>query len=232
MSILGELQAFNQDQWVELYVLDATTLGAGLFYFHAGVNEFNADIIWQGTTYIALPVQASGFEYNGGGSFPRPKIKLANINGMFSVLIRSYNDLIGCKVTRKRTAVRYLDAANFVGGNASANPNEYLEDEVYYITQKTNENKYLIEFEMGSALDLQGVYLPRRQVLATVCPFRYRGEECAYTGTSYWTELDVVTTDPLLDKCSKSVTGCKLRFGENGELSFGGFPGAALVDYG
>lgn len=105
MSILGELQAFNQDQWVELYVLDATTLGAGLFYFHAGVNEFNADIVWQGTTYVALPVQASGFEYNGGGSFPRPKIKLANINGMFSVLIRSYNDLIGCKVTRKLSLI-------------------------------------------------------------------------------------------------------------------------------
>jgi phage-related protein len=33
------------------------------------------------------------------------------------------------------------------------------------------------------------------------------------------------TSDPLKDICAKSLTACKLRFGNN-PLSFWGFPGA------
>lgn len=229
MSILGNLQAFDGDKWVELFVLDATNLNAGYFYFHAGTNEYNTNIIWQGQEYVALPLEAEGFACSSS-EFPRPKIKLANIQGIFSTLVRSYNDLIGMKVIRRRTMVRYLDAVNFTDGNPTANPLEALEDEIYYVTQKTAENKLYIEFELGSSLDLQGVYLPRRRVIANVCPFAYRGEECGYAGTKYWNVNGVTVTTLAEDRCGKTVSACKLRFGSNGDLSFGGFPGAALVD--
>lgn len=228
MSIYGTVQALDQDKWVELFVLDATNRDAGMFYFHSGQNELKQNIVWQGNEYIALPVEASGFAYDSG-QFPRPKLKLANIQGLFSTLVRTHNDLVGMKVVRKRTAVRYLDAINFDGGNPDANPNEYLEDEIFYVTQKTAENKLYIEFELGSALDLSGVYLPNRMVLANHCPFRYRGEECAYAGTNYYDIYGNTVATISLDRCSKTLDACKLRFGENGELSFGGFPGSAIV---
>ena len=228
MSIYGTVQALDQDKWVELFVLDATTSGAGLFYFHGGVNELKGNIVWQGNEYSALPVEASGFSYDSG-AFPRPKLKLANIQGVFSTLVRSHNDLIGMKVIRKRTAVRYLDAINFDGGNVNANPNEYLEDEIFYITQKTSENKLYIEFELGSSLDLSGVYLPQRTVNANHCPFRYRLEECSYAGTNYFDINGVPVATIALDICGKRLDDCKLRFGENGELSFGGYPGSSIV---
>lgn len=229
MSILGSLQAFDQDRWIELFILDATSINAGYFYFHAGTNEFNTNIIWQGQEYVALPLEASGFAFSSS-EYPRPKLKLANIQGMFSVIVRNYNDLIGMKVIRKRTKVMFLDAVNFTDGNANANPVEELENEVYYVTQKTAENKLYIEFELGTALDLQGVYLPKRSVIANVCPFKYRGEECAYAGTNYFNKAGVAVATEAEDVCAKTVSACKLRFGEYGELSFGGFPGAALVD--
>lgn len=228
MSIYGEVQAFNQEKWVELFVLDATNIGGGISRFHAGVNDFYTDVVWQGESYQVLPLICSGFEYNGD-KFPRPRIQVANITGIFSPLIKNYNNLIGCKVTRKRTAVRYLDAANFLNGNPTANPSEHTEDEIFFITQKTIENKLMIEFELGSALDLQGVYLPRRQCAANVCTFRYRGEECGYTGEAVAKEDDSPTTDVSLDKCSKKLSGCKIRWGDNGELPFGGFPGVNLI---
>lgn len=228
MGILGTVQALDQDRWVELFVLDATKSGAGMFYFHSGVNELNGNIIWQGNEYAALPAEASGFAYDSG-AFPRPKIKLANVQGVFSSLIRNYNDLIGMKVVRKRTAVRYLDAINFDGGNPNANPNEQLDDEIYFITQKTAENKLYIEFELGSSLDLSGVYLPRRMVIANHCPFRYRGEECSYAGTAYFDINGNPVTTLVQDVCGKRLSDCKLRFGANGELSFGGYPGSAVV---
>ena len=228
MSIYGTLQSLDQGRWVDLFVLDATTSGAGLFYFHSGENELKQNIVWQGNEYVALPIEVSGFAYSST-EFPRPKIKLANIQGIFSVIVRNYNDLVGMKLTRKRTAVMYLDAVNFSGGNPTANPNEYLEDEVFYITQKTSENKLYIEFELGSALDLSGVYLPNRMVAANHCPFKYRGEECSYTGTNYYDIYGNIVSTLALDHCPKTLVGCKQRFGNNGELPFGGFPGSSIV---
>jgi len=229
MSIYGSLQSLDQGRWVDLFVLDASSKGAGFFYFHAGENEFKSNVVWQGQEYSAIPVEASGFSYDSG-AFPRPKIKLANIQGIFSTLIRSYNDLIGMKVTRKRTSVRYLDAVNFIDGNPNANPSEYLEDEIFYITQKTSENKLYIEFELGSALDLKGVYLPSRIIVPNHCPFWYRKEECSYAGTNYFNINGIPVTTLAEDVCGKRLSDCKLRFGEYGELSFGGFPGSSLAD--
>lgn len=229
MSILGDLSRFDQDALIELYVLDATKLSAGTFYFYSGTNELKEDITWQGQKYMALPVSITGFEFDGT-KFPRPKAQLSNVNGLFSDIVTSYDDLIGCKLIRKRTTARYLDAVNFTEGNPTANPSEHLPDDVYFIVQKTNENRLTIEFELGSALDLAGVYLPRWQIIATVCQHQYRDQMCGYAGGACADEHDAPTTDINKDKCSHKVSGCKKRYGESGELSFGGFPGSALVD--
>lgn len=230
MSIYGDFQKFAQDLRIELFVLDTGSYGAGVFRFHAGTNEFNGDIIWQGQTYTSIPLEATGFEFDGT-RFPRPKLSVANANGVLSALVRQYDDLVGSKVTRKRTTARYLDAANFISGNPTANPAEHLPDEIYYIVQKTGENRVQIDFELGSALDLSGVMLPKRQVLANICPFKYRSQECSYAGGAVAKADDSPTTVLAEDACSKTINGCKLRFGSNGELPFGGFPGSALVDF-
>lgn len=228
MSIYGTIQAFDQGAWIELFVLDATNVDAGYFYFVSGENELGGNIVWQGQEYIALPVEASGFSVDSG-AFPRPRIKLANIQGLFSALLREYKDLIGMKVTRKRTKTVYLDAVNFSGGNPNANPAEHLNDDIFFVTQKLTENKLFIEYELGSAGDLQGVYLPRRCVNANYCTWQYRGEECSYTGTQYWDRLGNPVATIALDKCGKTLNDCKLRFGENGELPFGAFTGSSVT---
>lgn len=60
MSILGNLQSFDGDKWVELFVLDATNVNAGYFYFHAGTNEYNTNIVWQGQEYVAPSIRSGG----------------------------------------------------------------------------------------------------------------------------------------------------------------------------
>ena len=228
MAIYGTVQSLDQDKWVELYELDANNVGAGFFYFTSGENSLGGNIIWQGTEYLALPIEATGFS-SDSGAFPRPRLKLANVQGLFSLIIRNYNDLIGMKITRKRTAVRYLDAVNFQGGNPYANPAEHLQDDIFFVTQKLTENKIFIEYELGSALDLHGVFLPRRCVNADYCTFKYRGEECSYTGTSYWDANGNFVPLYYLDKCGKTLADCKLRFGWNGELPFGAYPGCSVT---
>ena len=75
--------------------------------------------------------------------------------------------------------------------------------------------------------------IPTRQ-LHSLCTWcirgKYRtGDGCDYAGTRYFDKFNNSVDDPSLDECSGTLTGCKLRFGENEELSFGGFPGTSLI---
>ncbi|MCC7413312.1 MAG: phage minor tail protein L [Gammaproteobacteria bacterium] len=224
-----DLQSLDAGAIVDLFELDPTLLGGTIVRWHADVNELGGDVVWQGQTYARLPIEASGFEWSGRGPLPRPTLRVANVSGLAGALARSYQDLVGAKVIRRRTLRRYLDAVNFADGNPSADPAVHMPDEVYYVHRKAAETKVLLEFELAAAWDVHGVQLPRRQVIANICPWRYRGPECGYTGTKYFTAFDVTTTSAGDDVCGKRLASCRARFGKHAELPFGGFPGAGLV---
>ncbi len=230
MTIQQDLQGLAGGSLVELFELDATNIGGTLLRFHNGKNGLGNDVVWNGNTYTAFPIEAEGFEFSGRGQLPRPVLRVANVTGLLGALVRSYQDLVGSKLTRKRTLVKYLDAVNFPGGvNASADPSAALPDDVYFIDRKASENKVLIEFELAAAFDVAGVQLPRRFVVQNVCPWAYRGGECGYTGTAYFDRLDAPVGTLEADVCGKRLGSCKIRFGEYAELPFGGFPAAGLV---
>lgn len=228
MTIYSALSAYDGGAWVELYEIDLTKFGQPIFRFHNGVNGKYENVVWNGNTYTAFPAQVSGFEKSSTG-FARPKISVANISGVISSTLASFSNLLTCKFTRIRTMVKYLDAVNFAGGNPTADPTQKLPDDVFYIVQKTKEDKYVVEWELGAATDLQGVMLPRRQVISNLCTWKYRGQECGYVGGAVATSADIATSDPALDSCSRTLKGCKYRFGANGELPFGGFVGSAII---
>lgn len=229
MTITSDIQSLSPGSMVELFVLDMTKLPGGMpVYFHAGTNELSQSVIWQGNSYLPYPVEASGFDISAKGTLPRPRIQIANINGLLSALVVANADLVGCVVTRKRTFVKYLDAANFISGtNALADPNQHLTDDVWFVDRKLSENKYLIEWELSSAFDLQGIRLPYRQVIQNTCPWQYRSAECGWVGGNY--DVNDSPCAQGSDFCSKHLSSCKVRFGTN-NLPFGGFPGA--VQYG
>lgn len=229
MSIKSDIQKLDPGSLVELFTLDATSIGGDVFHFHAGTNELISDVVWKAQAYVRYPVDATGFELRANGTAPRPKIQAANVGGTLGAAIRGSDDLVGAKVTRHRTFVRYLDAVNFSSGNPYADPNVAFNDEVYFVDRKSLENRVLIEWELVSAMDIVGVKLPRRQIIANICPWRYRGEECNYTGGPVATSLDVATSDLTKDACGKRLASCKLRFGATGVLRYGGFPAAGLM---
>lgn len=226
MSIAADIQSLSPSAEIELFVLDSTNLPDGTISpFHAGTNLLRQPITWQGVVYTPLPIEAEGFDISTKGTLPRPKLRVANINGLFSAAAEENDDLVGCKVTRKRTLLKYLDAVNFPGGvNPNADTNQYLPDDVWYVEQKMAENRYVVEWELASVFDLQGVMLPSRQIIQDSCPWKYRGVDCGYTGTNYFDAFDQPTTQSG-DTCAKHLSSCKKRFG-NETLPFGGYPGA------
>ena len=178
MTIREDIQKLEPGTLVQLFEI---YVGVDVFRFHAGLNAIGGDVVFGGQTYIRFPIDADGFELKGSGTLPRPRLRVANVTGLVGALVRENNDLVGCKVVRRRTFAKYLDAVNFPGGvNPTADPSAALPTEVYFVDRKSAENAVAVEFELASAMDVHGVRLPRRQVIQNVCTWRYRSAECGY----------------------------------------------------
>jgi lambda family phage minor tail protein L len=226
--ITADIQGLEPGARVELFELDATMIAGGsLLRFH-GYQQVGP-IWWQGNDYTPWPIAAEGFAKTGEGQQPAPKLSVGNVDGSISSLCILMDDMVGAKVTRHVTLGKYLDARNFASGNPTADATQEFPADVWFIEQKSGETNETVEFELASALDLQGQMLPRRQIIANLCPFVYRGPYCNYTGTAKFNTNDQAVTDPALDVCGKRLSSCKARFGATQVLNFGGFPAAALV---
>jgi lambda family phage minor tail protein L len=232
-ALNSELQAINPSAIIELFemTLDTTLHGSSDTYrWHNGCNaNVTGNITWNGNTYTRLPVKAEGFEYSNTGTLPRPTLTISNLDGTMTTLLLLVNattpgnDLGGATVKRIRTLKKYLD------GETAADPNAKFPDEVWYVDRKASENRDSVSFELASKFDLAGVMLPKRQIIANICQWKYRSTECGYTGNNYWDINDNVVGILAQDKCGKRLSSCKLRFGETAELPFGSFPGAGLT---
>ena len=238
-SVYEELSVFNPSAIIELFELrlDNNLHGSSdILRWHAGVNDqVTGNIVWNGQTYVRIPVKAEGFEYTNTGTLPRPTLTVANTTSAVTALLLLVNattvgnDLAGAEVRRIRTLKKFLDAANFASGNSDADPYASFPEERYFVDRKAAENRNVVSFELASKFDVAGQKLPKRQCIANVCQWEYRSSECSYTGTDYFDVNGNTVGSLAQDRCGKRIESCKLRFGENGEMPFGSFPSVGLT---
>lgn len=233
MSVRSDISQLAPMSLVEMFVYDDRAIGGGnVLRWHSGTKPVgNMPIVWQNFTYEPFPIEASGFEVNATGKLPRPTLRASNIGGTLGAYVRSIQDALGAKVTRKRTLGKYLDAVNFPGGNPYADPNTYFPDEIYYIARKATENAVYIEMELAVPFDVEGVQLPRYQVLASTCQWVYRGAACGYIGPPVQDINGNPTGDPAKDECRKTLAACRARFGQTGTLRTSAFPASLIARY-
>ena len=232
-SAFEDLAEIAPSAIIELFemTLDATLHGSTDTYrWHNGANaNVSGNIVWNGNSYVRLPIKADGFEYSNTGTLPRPTLTISNLDGVMTTLLllvnatTAGNDLGGATVKRIRTLKKYLD------GEAAADPHAKFPDEIWYVDRKASENRDSVSFELASKFDLAGVMIPKRQIIANICQWRYRSTECGYTGSNYWNINDQSVGTLAEDQCGKRLSSCKLRFGETSELPFGSFPSAGLI---
>jgi lambda family phage minor tail protein L len=176
---------------VELFLLyfDTVDKPDSFIAFHGG-SVFNRGIVWQGITYLPIPVETEGFEVKANGELARPKMRIANKDYFVTDLLVNNNDLQFAKVIRKRTFVKYLDDVNFDGGNpwGQADATAEISKDTFVIGQKTAENKSYVEFELTSPLDLENFEVNNRLIMAKYCSWYYRGNGCNYNGIPIETE--------------------------------------------
>lgn len=232
-SAYEELAKINPSAIIELFELrlDSTLHGSSDIYrFHAGANaDINGNIVFGGSPYVRIAIKGDGFEYTNTGTLPRPTLSISNLDGTMTTLLllvnatTAGNDLGGAEVRRIRTLKKYLD------GESAADPNAQWPQERWFVDRKSSESRDQVTFELASKFDLAGQKIPKRQVIANVCQWKYRSSECSYAGSNYFDVNGNTVSTLAEDVCGKRVSSCKLRFGDTAELPFGSFPGAGLT---
>ena len=249
MSLHADYQKLEPGDEIRLFEIDGSAFNMGdILYFHGyNIPHTEAEILaaggdesklpaksiwWQGTEYKAWPCELEGIESSTSGSDAQPTLRVGNINGSISALCLYYDDLAQARVTIRETQKQHLDSRNFSEENSTADPTQEKRH-LYFIDTKSLETDELVEFTLSSPMDLQGVLIPTRQYhsLCTWCiRNKYRsGDGCDYAGTRYFDKNNKPVDDPSKDVCNGTLSACKLRFGDNNELPFGGFPGTSLI---
>lgn len=240
MTLTSTAQSLTPGTPVELFRLDATPVGASVYYFVQAAKTNGTSISFGGQIYQPIDIKVSDFESNAGGSLPMPTMQIANSDMVIQALVNLYGDLGGCELRRVRTFAQYLD------GEPTADPTAYIGPDVFSVEQKTDENPDYIEWKLSASFDQEGKMLPGRQYLRDVCTRRYRRYDpsnpqahpdgfvyptvhpCPYTASPSFTAKGEPTT-AVNDRCGRKDSDCRLRFGTEGIMPFGGFPGIARV---
>jgi len=229
MIYTSDIQKLEPGNQIRLIELDASRLGGNLWRFHGHAQE--GDIIWQGNAYSSIQVEAKGFDIRGDGRAATPTLQFANelngVRGAISAICLALKDLSGARVTVIETFRHFLDAANFPGGNPDAS--NQCKTNLWYIEQKSDEDREQVTFSLSSPMDMEGQMLPSQQI-TKLCRWatrnQYRGEACAYTGTAMFTKKNEATDNPALDRCRGDWRACLLRANTR---RFGGSMGASLI---
>ena len=191
--------------------------------------------VWQGNAYTPIPIKATGFEKTGNGAFPKPKLAMSNLTGAGSLLMQAYGDIRGATVKRTRLYADHLD------NGPEPDPAAFYTPDMFTLVRRSQQDAQVIEFELASKLDQQGVQLPRRQILRDVCEAKYRvwnpalnggaggfdytNATCPYSGPAMFDTNGDAVTNGAEDVCSHTLRlGCRKRFGTQGDIPFGGFP--------
>lgn len=232
-------QLLTPGQLIALYTVDLSTIGVQAAFNFTTSTSKTGVVRFRGVSYQTLDVKCEGFEYDGSGALPRPKISLTNVTRLMSSAAILQNDLLGARFIRTRTYGQFLDDGPTPDAEAA-----YGTD-VYRFYQKVEHNKRVISWILAAAMDQEGVQLPRRQVLRDVCLWRYRRSvpdangnfagydyskaQCPYTGDQAY-DINGNPTTPDKDAPGRHVVNCcKVRFGASAELPFAGFPGVGRI---
>ncbi len=239
---IAEIQKLNPSAVLSFFILDATVCGGGIYHFSPEVNQMGSAVIWQGVSYTPMPIQIEGFEWTSEGTLPRPKIRVAALDGLIGGLVRDLEDLVGATVILKRTHARFLDGDNFPapgvggwgespwgdapwgssGGNPYEDPTACWPDEPWIVERKAMEDPHgVIEFELCTPIDQPNAQIPKRRVTANVCG---------------WQDATICPFSVGL-ACAKTLPACKTHSTTDGlglaqftgGLPFGAFPGTRLV---
>lgn len=177
-NIISDLQS-SGEVLIDLFELDLVT--GETLYFHPGTDENYSDLVFDGNTYKALPLEMSGIELLSDGANNRPTLTIANVTNVLKTALNDENfkigDLVGTRFKRRRTLEKYLGTPTEIFEFPSAS---------YIIDRMSAENNLMVEFELASPFDVDGVQIPARVIIGKYCSWIYQGKDVKNCGGCPW----------------------------------------------
>jgi len=182
---------------IDLYEIEFGTGTNNKLYFHPGKDLDGSDsdknLIFDGNTYLALPIVIDEIEKKAEGAMNRPVITIANVETILksgsvfktNMEVTSGDDawdavvdglsltkdnftiesLIGQRLIRRKTLEKYT---------GTATPVEFPK-ETFIIDRIKEKNFLSVTLELASPADLSSVRIPARTVIGKYCPWLYQG---------------------------------------------------------
>ena len=213
---------------ISLYEIQIGAGSNNTLYFHSEKDledgDTNKDIIFDGNTYVTLPIMLDGIEMKTDGAIARPTVQIANVESILKTTSNTFKtqmtdgtwdasidgdvilasnfqleDLIGARFTRRRTLEKYC--------GSGVTPQEFNTD-TYIIDRISSKNFMFVELELAAPIDLAGVRIPNRTVIGKYCPWVYQGwrQTDPDAGACYW-KLSKQVKDTSGEQYSFYLTG-------------------------
>lgn len=170
------------DALVDLFEIEVR---GEILYLYGGLDGTGAVVKFADDTgtlqdYFEFPIEVEGLDWTSDGAAARPTLRIANVLSLVGLMndngsgiydadflgIIKNEDLLGSKVTRRRTMVKHLDTVG--------TPIEFPR-QIFILDRVAAENNIVVEFELASPFDVEGVKLPSRIVVGKYCPWKYQG---------------------------------------------------------
>lgn len=172
--------------------------GSGTYYLcSADVDidsDGDSDIVFNGKTYVSIPINIDGIEFTAQGAYARPTLTIANIPNLTKSITNSETlledmreagtdsfeqfdrnqDLLGTQVRYRKTLKSKLSTG------------EEFPSQVFFVDRIASENSLFVAFELVSPMDVEGVTLPHRMVIGRYCSWQYQGQEDGLGGGCTW----------------------------------------------
>jgi lambda family phage minor tail protein L len=246
-AIFSVVRKFEVGELITLYKLDLTNFSGGdVYYFTNNVFEEHLPIQFDGQEYVYMPIAMDNIDTSTDSGPAQPRLTIATAGGPVNSLIRTYKDLRGAKVHRIRTFAEFLDLRPDGAGGVEVNPgadsNATLPTDYFVVDRKVSANKTMAEFQLVAPTDQEGIKIPLGIVTKRYCMrvYRYNNGDGTFTytgrhdpcpwgnpisdGGNYFDINDQPCT-AAQDRCSKTLRGCSVRFGNTSALPFGAYPG-------
>lgn len=157
MTISQDLKKSTVDSpYIEMIKIDGSAIHPSIVFNFTQSSDMPFQ--FGGVTYEPFPYKISGTEVTTAQA-PRPKMVFSNVTNVIQPYVQQYQGLKGVKVSRIRTLAKYLD------NGPLADSSQTLPIEVFYVNAMTRMDRFTIEFELVTELDLPHAKLPAAQAL-------------------------------------------------------------------
>ena len=158
-------------------------------------------IVFDGNTYYGFPIIMDGLEIANDGAMGRPNLTIANVESLLltgSTFQNAFsstaaeggakpgisnfklNNLIGKRLTRRRTLEKYLNIDPATSATKAAIE---FPKSIHIIDRIANKTNIMVNIELSVPFDLAGVRVPRREVVGKYCSWIYKGLKESVSGS-------------------------------------------------